>query len=170
MLGKKPDEDIRTPMQWSSDTHAGFTTGTPWRAVNPDYVDRNVGVQSNAPDSLWSHYRRLIHLRNQHAALRVGDLLVLQTNHPAVFACLRVSRNEAVLVAVNLSAESVSDFGLSLDAGPLEVERDYHALPMLGGGPLADLTANARGGFDAYQPVPELPPYASLIAQLRRAD
>ncbi len=170
MPGKKPDEDIRTPMQWSSDTHAGFTTGTPWRAVNPDYVDRNVGVQSNAPDSLLSHYRRLIHLRSQHAALRVGDLRLATVNHSSVFASLRTSQNESVLIIVNLGQEAVNGVELSLPSGPLDAGATYVAAPLLGDGPFGDLTANGQGGFDVYRLLSELPPNGGFIVQLRRAD
>ncbi len=59
MQGKKPDEDIRLPMQWSSEANAGFTTGTPWRAPAVDYQKVNVVVQDKDNDSLLNHYRAL---------------------------------------------------------------------------------------------------------------
>ncbi|MFN2167931.1 MAG: alpha-amylase family glycosyl hydrolase, partial [Anaerolineae bacterium] len=66
MRGSKPDEYIRTPMLWSADANAGFTTGQPWIRVNPGFQKANVASQSADPGSLLSHYRRLIHLRNEH--------------------------------------------------------------------------------------------------------
>jgi glycosidase len=168
MLGKKPDEDIRTPMQWSADANGGFTRGQPWRAVNPDYAERNVALQSADPASLLSHYRALIQLRNRHAALRVGDLAIVQSDQPSVFASLRSTPDEAVLIVANLGAEAVSDVRLSLASGPLQANGVYRAAPMLGAGPFADLTANAQGGFDSYTPSQTLAPLSNLIVQLQR--
>lgn len=166
MLGKKPDEDIRTPMQWSAEANGGFSLGTPWRTVNPDYPDRNVAAQSNDPDSLLVHYRTLIRLRNQHAALRVGDLAIVQSDQPSVFASLRSSLDETVLVVVNLGDKPLNDVQLSLDAGPLQPGRRYRLAPMLGDGSFAELTANAQGGFDTYT-LAALPPYSGFILQLQ---
>ena len=60
MQGKKPDENIRLPMQWTSDANAGFTTGHPWRAPASDFSSVNVEAQTGAPDLLLEHYRALI--------------------------------------------------------------------------------------------------------------
>ena len=167
MLGLKPDEDIRLPMQWTADANAGFTTGQPWRMLNPDYVDRNVATESSDPSSLWSLYRSLIQLRNQHAALRIGDFHAVKSANPSVFSILRVSQNEAVLVIINLGQDSAGDIKLSLASSALSAGA-YHAVPMLGVGPVADLTVNAQGGFGGYVPLPTLPPYSGLILQLQK--
>ena len=74
MQGEKPDEDIRRPMQWSGDENAGFSGGQPWRAPAADYPQVNVAAQENNPNSLLSHYRNLVNLRNAHSALRVGPV------------------------------------------------------------------------------------------------
>jgi glycosidase len=175
MLGKKPDEDIRTPMHWSADVNGGFTTGTPWRAVNPDSDQRNVAAESADPDSILSLYRALIGLRNGHAALRVGDLELVETGHPAVFAALRMTHDEAVLVVINLDTNEVSDYGLSLIAGALP-GGVYRAVSMLDGAPgdapqeLKPLTVSAQGGFTAYQPLPALTPLQPLVLQLQPSE
>ena len=175
MLGKKPDEDIRTPMQWSAEANGGFTTGTPWRSVNPDSDQRNVAAQSADPDSILSLYRALIGLRNGHAALRVGDLELVETGHPAVFAALRMTHDEEVLVVVNLDTNEVSDYGLSLIAGALP-GGVYRAVSMLDGAPgdapqeLKPLTVSAQGGFTAYQPLPALTPLQPLVLQLQPSE
>ena len=57
MLGKKPDELIRTPMQWSAEANSGFTSGTPWEALNDDYAKKNAAAQLKDPASLLAHYR-----------------------------------------------------------------------------------------------------------------
>jgi len=166
MVGLGADEARRTPMQWSAQAHAGFTTGQPWEPVNPDYLNgRNVADEGANPNSLLATYRSLIQARNQHAALRVGDLYLPATGAPAVLASLRVSRGEIVLVVINLGPEPVTSYPLSLATSPLK--GSYHAAVILGAGPAADLAANAQGGFDAYQPVPELPAYGNLILQLQ---
>jgi oligo-1,6-glucosidase len=58
-------DNARTPMQWSEEPHAGFTTGQPWLAVNPNYVEINATAQLEHPDSVFHHHRRLIALRRQ---------------------------------------------------------------------------------------------------------
>ncbi len=172
MSGKKPDEDIRVPMQWSSDANAGFTTGSPWRSVNADYADRNVAAQSADPDSLLSLYRDLIGLRDQHAALRVGDVFIatVDRSQPSIYAVLRASQDEVILVVVNPGPSAVSDYPLSLPAGPLAAGARYTVVALMGEGDFADLTANAQGGFDAYQPLPALPARGSFVMQLQPAD
>ena len=51
MTGSGADENKRTPMQWTSGSQAGFTTGTPWRAVNSNYTTRNVETLSKTSGS-----------------------------------------------------------------------------------------------------------------------
>ena len=120
MRGVKPDEDIRRPMQWDASPAAGFTSGTPWRALNNDIATVNVQAEADDPGSLFNHYRRLIHLRMDYPALRVGDLWLVDSSSDQVYAFLRSYESEAVLVLVNLGKEPVSDYSLSLDKGPLE--------------------------------------------------
>jgi len=61
MIGAKPDETIRTPMQWSAKPGGGFTSGTPWESPQSDWMTKNVAAQAPDPASLLNHYRRLIH-------------------------------------------------------------------------------------------------------------
>ncbi len=60
-------DNARTPMQWSDAPHAGFTTGTPWLAANPNYTSINVAAQQSDPDSVLHFYRELIRLRKNPA-------------------------------------------------------------------------------------------------------
>ncbi len=60
-------DNARTPMQWDASPGAGFTTGTPWIAINPNHADINVAAQRDDPQSVLAHYRRLIALRKRHA-------------------------------------------------------------------------------------------------------
>src|SRR5437879_8461365 len=70
MTGEKPDERLRTPMQWVLAPAAGFTSGKPWEALQPDSFTANVAVEDRDTTSLLNRYRRLIHLREANAALR----------------------------------------------------------------------------------------------------
>jgi alpha-amylase len=167
MIGKKPDEEIRTPMQWSAGQNAGFTTGKPWRLPYSDYATKNVETESADPDSILSLYKHLLALRQQHAALRVGEYVEVGTDNPAVFAMLRLSSEEAALIVVNLSQEPVSEYGLSVKASAVQ-PGEYRAVPMLGDGEPATLAIHAQGGFETYQPLPTLPPQSYLILQLQK--
>ncbi len=165
MLGKKPDENIRTPLQWSDEGNGGFTTGSPWRALNGDYTTKNIDAQSAEPASLLSMYRSLIQLRNNHAALRVGDYYAIDTGNRVVFASLRASREETLLVLTNLSSEPVTDYTLNLEQGPLSGE--YISVPILYDSEFASPKITDKGGFENYQPLPEIPPYGRFILQLQ---
>lgn len=164
MLGLKPDERIRSPMEWSPETGGGFSTTEPWETVNADYRSVNVAGEAADPNSLLSFYKTLIRLRNQHAALRVGDFVLITADNSAVFACLRRSERETILVVINLSSKPVGDLHLTLASGPLS--GTYLANPALGAGPFAPLSANTSGGFDRYQPTPSLPAFGALVLQL----
>ena len=166
MAGRKPDEKIRTPMQWTADPHAGFTAGTPWEPANSDYPEKNVAAQSAEPDSLLSFYRALIHLRAGHAALRVGETYVIPSEPQGVYAVLRASKDETVLVVVNLDSAPVSEYHLSLDSGPLS--GSYAVAPLLGEGAFYGPMVNSQGGFDAYRPLSTLEANGVYILQLRK--
>ena len=165
MVGRKPDEKIRTPMQWSDEKHAGFTTGFPWIPVNTDYPEKNATGQSEDPESLLSFYRALIELRNQYDALQIGDTYLINSESPAVYAILRVRGDETLMVIVNLSQEPITDYSLSQSDGPLE--GSYQVVPLFGDGEFFDLSSNQQGGFDKYQPLKILPSNARLILQLK---
>jgi glycosidase len=163
MKGVKPDEDIRRPMQWSAE--GGFSAATPWRAYFSDFAQRNVEGQDKLGDSLLNHYRALIRLRNTHEALRIGNWLPVETGKSVVYAALRFSDEEAVLVVVNLSGREVNDYNLSLLRGPLRPV--LRPALLLGQGNFYAPTVSERGGFDSYRPVDTLPPYSSVLIQLQ---
>lgn len=170
MVGQKPDERIRTPMQWAAGQGAGFTTGVPWQSLQRDYTEKNVELQQDDPDSLFNHYRLLSQLRNRSATLRIGDLTVIEASQQPVFASLRHFQDDLVLVLVNLGRAEISNFNLSLAQGPLIGE--YAASVLFGqanlnGAEFLPPTANPNGGFNAYQPLPILPPYSTVIVQLQ---
>lgn len=161
MLGAKPDENIRRPLQWTPE--GGFTTGTPWRGYYEDVAERNIAVQSADPDSLLNHYRALIHLRNRHAALRGGDWLPVASDHRAIHSYLRVTAEEIILVVINLGGSPVSDYTLELASGPFAAEMP--AAWLMGAGDLYAPPVNTAGGFGPYRPTVEIPTYGTQIVQ-----
>ena len=97
----------RTPVQWDASDHAGFTTGTPWIAVNPDHVDVNAAAQVGRDDSVFEHYRRLIALRHADPVVTDGEFELLLPEHPAIWAFVRRGQDAELLAAGNFSAEPV---------------------------------------------------------------
>jgi glycosidase len=166
MTGPKPDERIRTPMQWTADTHGGFTTGTAWAAVNNDYKRVNVAAQTGQADSLLEHYRALIALRNAHAALRSGETLVLDSGAKRLYAILRYDEQAAFLVLVNVSSKSLAadTYSLTLETGPFT--GPLNVVSALGLDDPAAPELNASGGFNGYVPFQEIPAYSTAIIQL----
>jgi oligo-1,6-glucosidase len=105
----------RTPVQWDASPGAGFTTGTPWLAINPDHTTVNAAAQVGDPGSVFEHYRRLIALRHEDPVVTDGDFELLLPEHPAIWAFLRRTPDAELLVAANFSADVV-DADLALDA------------------------------------------------------
>jgi alpha-amylase len=165
MTGNKPDENIRTPMLWTADKYAGFSTVYPWESTISNDQQINVATESADPNSLLSLYRTLIEIRNEHAALRVGDYYGVRSDNSSILAFLRVSKEENLLVLINLSEEPVSAYGLSFNQGPLS--GSYSLSPVLGEGTLKNFKANANGGFDSYQPSIDIPANGLVIIQLK---
>ena len=165
MTGRKPDEHIRTPMPWSAKFGAGFTIGEPWMPLNDDYTTKNVTAQVHDPDSLLHHYRRLIALRRATPALHSGEVIVLETGNPAVYAILRRTGNQTALVLINLGHRTVSEYGLSLSDSKL-ADGMYRPRAVFGEGQAADLPVGLEG-FSDYVPMPELPGYTTCVFLLK---
>ncbi len=115
----KGRDNARTPVQWDAGPHAGFTTGEPWIAGNPNHVEINAAAQIDDPDSVFAHYRRLISLRHDNPTIALGRFELVLADHPAVWAFTRTLGDDQLLVLANLSREPVdlADFGA---AGSIE--------------------------------------------------
>ncbi|MCA9898904.1 MAG: DUF3459 domain-containing protein [Ardenticatenaceae bacterium] len=158
MTGTKPDEDIRRPMQWASNgPNVGFTEGTPWRPAAADFPVRSVARQQDDPDSLLNLYRDLIHLRNNHEALRVGDWTLLDAGSNRLYTFLRQTENETVLVIINLNRNPVLAEDYSLDLG---LDGAWTAVSLHG------LTPSSNPTGAGYVPFDEIPPQSVHIIQL----
>ena len=165
MQGKKPDENIRLPMQWSAQANAGFSTGTPWRAPAADYPKVNVISEENNPDSMLNFYRELISLRSQHSVLQDGSLSLVTSENPGVYAILRSNESEKILVLMNLTKSAINQFNLSLNNLDVQ-DGQYQPGSLLGSGVFAILNVSNHG-FSNYKPIDQLPPYSIYIFPLK---
>jgi oligo-1,6-glucosidase len=98
-------DNARTPMQWDDTENAGFTTGTPWMAVNPNHKEINARAEIADDDSVFHHYRRLIELRHTEPAVAHGDFHMLLADHDQVYAFTRRYGTTELLVLANFSGE-----------------------------------------------------------------
>ena len=113
-------DNARTPVQWDDSPQAGFTTGTPWLAVNPNHVEINAAAERADPESVFHHHRRLIELRHTDPVVALGDFTMLLPEDEQVYAYTRELDGDALLVVVNVSGEErVVDLG---DAWPLAAD------------------------------------------------
>jgi glycosidase len=159
----------RRPMQWSDGAAGGFTTGSPWQPLGPGWEVYNVALESPSSDSILSHYRELIQIRNQHAALRVGDLDILTTTDESIYSFFRVSANEALLVIINLGDQPVDSVWLTKSETSL-AEGTYALVPLMGEGEFAPLEINQQGGLFQLISTPTIPPYTTFIFQLQKVS
>lgn len=102
----KGRDNARTPMQWSADANAGFTTGTPWLPVNPNYTSINAEAALADKDSVFWYYQKLIALRKQYPVFVQGDFALLEPEHPHLFVYRRAWQGEELLVVCNFGGES----------------------------------------------------------------
>jgi glycosidase len=166
MTGDKPDERLRTPMQWTAGA-SGFTSGRPWEALQADTLTTNVARESADSGSLLNVYRRLIHLRAANAALGSGELVPLTASSDAVLAYLRREGSRRVLVVANLGTTALTSVTLATPAGTLPAGR-YTARALYGGPSGAALTVNADGSMTGYGPLPTVAPMRTYIFELSR--
>lgn len=99
-------DNVRTPMQWNSQPEAGFTTGTPWLGVNPNYADINVAESLKDPNSIYHFYKEMIALRRDNEALIYGSYELVLPLHKQVYAYKRQGESETYLIVVNVFNDS----------------------------------------------------------------
>ncbi len=176
MQGTKPDERIRTPMQWTGDgPAAGFSTAAPWQRLADGWETVNAAAQGADPASLLSTYREAIALRSAHAALASGGTLVVDGGAEPVIGWLRVAGDERLLLVVNVDDSAVTEYALALGAGPLCGIAEARLLASVGdpaaaAGPVAAPSGNATGGFEDYRPISALQPKSGYLISLGSAE
>ena len=120
--GRDPE---RTPMHWDASPGAGFTTGEPWLPIDPEHERVNAAAQRGDATSMLSLYRRLLQLRRGSSALRQGAYASLTSAPDGVFAYLRTTSDEQLLVALNMTSNPVRFAATPQGAGgQLELSTD----------------------------------------------
>ena len=106
-------DNARTPMQWDDSENAGFTTGTPWIAVNPNYTEINAKEQIEREDSVFNYYKKLIALRKKYEIIVYGDYKLLFPEDEELFVYERSLEGKKLLVVCNFS-ENEREFDFSM--------------------------------------------------------
>ena len=101
-------ENGRTPFQWDDKQNAGFTTGTPWLKVNPNYTIVNAAQQEKDPNSVLNYFRKMVKLRKDNLVLVYGKYTLLDKDNPNVYAYTRELDGKKVLVLLNFSDKNAS--------------------------------------------------------------
>ncbi|ACD24877.1 alpha-glucosidase [Clostridium botulinum] len=104
-------DNARTPMQWNSSVNAGFTTGTPWIKVNPNYNEINAESQINDKDSIFNYYKELIKIRKDNEIIVYGNYDLILEDSEEIYAYVRTLNEEQLLVICNFSSNT-SEFKL----------------------------------------------------------
>ncbi|MYL62555.1 alpha,alpha-phosphotrehalase [Bacillus hwajinpoensis] len=113
-------DNSRTPMQWNADNNAGFSSGTPWLKVNPNYTDINVEKQEADDHSILSFYKKMIALKKNNLVFTYGSYDLLLEDDPQIYAYTRTTADDKVLVLTNLSIEpAVFESNLTLEMNQL---------------------------------------------------
>ncbi|MEC0174722.1 alpha-glucosidase [Paenibacillus favisporus] len=99
----KGRDNARTPMQWNAGPNAGFTTGTPWIRINPNYKEINAEASMSDPDSVFRYYQRLIALRKQNPVMVYGGYQLLMQDNEQIYAYTRTLGEVIWLIALNFS-------------------------------------------------------------------
>ncbi|MCD7725419.1 MAG: alpha-glucosidase [Clostridiales bacterium] len=106
-ISYKGRDNARTPMQWDDGGQAGFTTGTPWIAVNPNYKEINAKEQMGRADSVFHYYRKLIALRRQYDIIVYGDYELLCPDSEELYSYLRAYGEQKLLVLCNFTSAEI---------------------------------------------------------------
>ncbi|MCB0665935.1 MAG: alpha-glucosidase [Saprospiraceae bacterium] len=142
-------ENARTPMQWDDSENAGFTSGTPWKRVNPNYKEINVAAQEADPQSVLNHFRRMTRLRNENLVLVYGTYDMILDDHEEIYAYTRILEDDRLLVLLNFSDDkAMADLPNEVEIGATLIN-NYESDPFKGNNKVV------------------LEPYQAVIAELR---
>ena len=125
----KGRDNARTPMKWDDTENAGFTTGTPWLGVNPNYTEINARSQLQDENSVFHYYKKLIHLRKENSIFVDGDFTLLLPEDENIFAYVREYEGRKLLVAANFTDKEVEcpllkEWGVPADEDGAAKSRD----------------------------------------------
>jgi len=144
-------DNARTPFQWNNSTNAGFTAGTPWLKVNPNYKEVNAATQEKDPNSVLNYFRKMTKLRKENSILVYGDYSLLDAKNPKVYSYLRKLDGKQFLVMLNFSTtNATAETGFSINNAELKISNYADKV----------IAPNAAGQF-------ELRPYEAVIYELK---
>lgn len=143
-------DNSRTPMQWSAEAYAGFSSGTPWLGLNPNYQEVNVEVQKQDPNSILNFYKQMIQLRKKESIFIYGIYDLVLESHPKLYAYTRTMGQQKVIILSNLTDEELT---------VTEVEGIMYKHENL-------LLANLEVGVHAETTTLQLAPYEARIYQM----
>ncbi|KIY22019.1 MULTISPECIES: glycoside hydrolase family 13 protein [Mesobacillus] len=113
-------DNSRTPMQWSNAVNAGFTTGSPWLGINPNYQAVHVEAQLMDQDSILHFYKKMIQMKKANQVFTYGTYDLVLEGHEQIYAYTRTLDDKQAIVISNLSGEPAS---FAFDGFPLETSR-----------------------------------------------
>lgn len=154
ILKQKSRDNSRTPMQWNDRKNAGFTSGIPWIPIPHNYTDINAEKATQDPDSIFFHYQKLIRLRKEYDIIIDGDYQLILDDHPQIFAFIRNTTNEKLLVINNFYGEDVT-FELPLGTKTKDYESNI-------------LISNYEDSPFQFDKI-HLRPYESIVYHLKKA-
>ncbi len=107
-LRKRARDNARTPMQWSAEPNAGFTSGEPWMMVNPNYTAVNVAEQQADPDSILNFYKKMIAFRKGNEIIRYGTFVEYFPKSNKIFCYERNYNGKRIFVVGSFSDKPVA--------------------------------------------------------------
>jgi oligo-1,6-glucosidase len=116
----------RTPFQWDSSANAGFSTGTPWIKVNPDYTMINAAAQEKEASSCLNYFRKMVKLRKDNPVLVYGKYELLDKGNPNVYAYTRELNRKKLLILLNFTSK-LSSINIGIDLSKAKVLIDNYA-------------------------------------------
>jgi oligo-1,6-glucosidase len=139
----------RTPFQWNDSAHAGFSTGTPWIRINPNYVRINAAAEEKDSASVLHYFRKIVRLRKENLVLVYGKYTLVDKDNPDVYAYTRELNGRRLLILLNFKDH----------AARVRIGADLHGAKVL----LGNYSGTpAMGGTEVYT----LRPYEAIIYEL----
>jgi len=164
MIGGKPDELIRKPMQWSAEANAGFSDFEPWQELAKGWEETNVENASQDPESLLNWYKDLVNTRNQLPALQKGSYLPFSSSCRRLYTVARVYEDQVVLVMANLGVQTMENCTISIEESPLA--GTWKVSSIWGALPFEEITFDENGALSEFFVAPLLEGGQTIILTL----
>lgn len=164
MIGGKPDELIRKPMQWSAQANAGFSDAEPWQELAKGWEETNVETESADPESLLNWYKALVNTRNQLPTLQKGSYLPFISSCRRLYTVARVYEDQVVLVMANLGVQTMENCTISIEESPLA--GTWNVENVWGESPFSEITFSDNGSLSEFLVAPLIEGGQTLILTL----